>query len=448
MTWRAGHGFGTLRLVPGVGARRTVAALVLAAATAAPATLFIPARATSTQPAAVPPGWVAAWGSAAAGPMAGNRYAFMSGGRAKDQTLREIVRPTATGTSVRIVLSNRFSPEALTVSAVTIAARDAGAAVQLGSMRVITFDGRPDVVIPPGSARSSDAVAFPVTAAQDLAVSISVPGTSAPATWHPHVPTMSYVTDQGAGDHTVDGGGAAFTHSYDSTVWLTRLDVMSTAPGGAVVALGDSLTEGWALTPDHNDRWTDVLAARLAALPMDQQRSVINAAISGNPVRPIERCDQGCGRGPPAGQRVDWDAFGAPGITTIIIFEGTNDLANGIGAQELEAGLTDLVFRARRLHLAVVMTTIPPWSTANPVQENRRLTVNGWIRASGLGDGVIDADALLRDPRTGHRLDPRFDIGDGIHFTPAAMKVVGDAIDVSVFNRSHRPLVATGFPEI
>src|SRR4029077_20708057 len=97
LTWRTRHRFGTLPFVPGVGARRTFAALVLAAATAAPATVFIPARATTTETAAVLPGWVAAWGSAAAGPMASNRYAFMPGGRAHNHTVREVVRSTTSG---------------------------------------------------------------------------------------------------------------------------------------------------------------------------------------------------------------------------------------------------------------------------------------------------------------------------------------------------------------
>ena len=63
---------------------------------------------------------------------------------------------------------------------------------------------------------------------------------------------------------------------------LAEIDVQA-APGAAsVVALGDSITDGHGATTNGNDRWTDVLAARLQAAPETRSIGVSNQGIGGN----------------------------------------------------------------------------------------------------------------------------------------------------------------------
>jgi hypothetical protein len=68
-----------------------------------------------------------------------------------------------------------------------------------------------------------------------------------------------------------------FPFSTASRYFLDALDMTAPANARAVVAFGDSITDGTASTMNGDDRWSDVLARRLHAV-YGNKIAVVNAA--------------------------------------------------------------------------------------------------------------------------------------------------------------------------
>jgi hypothetical protein len=222
--------------------------------------------------------WVGAW---SASPQRPNAVldAISERGFA-DQTLRLIVRPHASGRWLRLRLSNTFGDRPVTFGRVEVGQRQSGAALIPGTNRAVTFGGQRTVSVPTGAQALSDPVPLQVQAEQDLAVSLFLPAASGPATWHWDARQTNYIS--AAGDHTGDTGAAAFATPVTSWFFLDGLDIRTSPMRGAVIALGESTTDGANSTIDANHRWTDFLAQRLQSLPPGRQESVLNQGINGN----------------------------------------------------------------------------------------------------------------------------------------------------------------------
>jgi lysophospholipase L1-like esterase len=178
------------------------------------------------------------------------------------------------------------------------------------------------------------------------------------------------------------------------------------AARGTLVTLGDSITDGYNAYGPPGQRWTDVLADRLDALPAEARLSVANAGISGNTVsvqpNPYDPTGQCCG--PPAPQRLDRDVLSVPGLRTVLLLEGTNDIGGGDNAPSASAtqvidAMRTIAARVHAQHARIVGATILPMcNPAGSAKEQTRLTVNEWIRTTTVFDEVLDFDAVLRDP--------------------------------------------------
>ena len=207
-----------------------------------------------------------------------------------NQTLRQIVRTSIGGNRVRIVLSNTFGTAPLTIGAAHVALRDRESAITAVSGGALTFSGRPTITIPSGAVVYSDPVALDIPALADLAVDIYLPGntnTPSPVTMHNGARQTSYVSQ--TGNHA---GIPALPVVATTQSWflLTRVEVMAPEQAGAIVAFGDSITDGTASTPDMNKRWPDRLAERLMAQPGNARMGVLNAGIGGNRVLSEAAC--------------------------------------------------------------------------------------------------------------------------------------------------------------
>ncbi len=392
--------------------------------------------ATSPAPAlAVSCPWVAAWGSSQMDPGADN--ALPAAAR-QDVTLRQIVRPSIGGSGLRVRFSNAFGTTPLTIEAATLAraVQPDKADVATGSLTPLRFSGKTRVVIPPGADWLSDPVDLPVRAFEDLAISIHLPSVPERQTSHPGSRATSYWL---AGNHVAD---AALPSAGTVDHWYMLSGIEARACGsGAVVALGDSITDGRGTTTNGNDRWTDVLARRLAGRPGDR-RAVINQGIGGNRVL----LD---GLGPNAMARLDRDVLALPGVTHLILLEGINDLGNLTRLQPVSAGehaamveqitgaYAQIVARARAHGIKVYGATILPYMGTeyyhpDAANEADRQAVNAWIRQPGNFDGVIDFDKVMRDPARPDRLNPAYDVGDALHPNPAGYKAMGEAIPLEL----------------
>ncbi|GGJ29712.1 SGNH/GDSL hydrolase family protein [Streptomyces brasiliensis] len=345
---------------------------------------------------------------------------------------RLVVHTSVAGSDLRIRLSNAFGDRPLTLDSVYAGLQDQGAALQRGSNRPLTFAGAHTVTVAAGATVWSDPLPGKLPAGTNLVVSLHSPDAAGPATGHGMAMQTSYVTD---GDHT---GEEAATHWTGTTGSWLYLDAVSVRPRSAttaaVVALGDSITDGWQSTSDMNRRWPDYLARRLQTAGTDVQ-GVANEGISGNKVLAD-------GAGQSALNRLDRDVLSQPGVRTVFVFEGVNDLKahTGVTAQDLIAGYREIAARARAAGKCVVGATVAPfkgWSEWDPDAESVRQEVNEFVRTSGEFDAVTDFDHVLRSPYDPERILPFLDGGDHLHPNDKGMQAMADAVDLAALDCDH-----------
>ena len=353
----------------------------------------------------------------------------------QDQTVRMVVRPTIGGSMVRIQLSNASGGEPVVIGHARIARSIAGGATAPGSDHALGFGGQPSITIQPGTVAISDAVPFKVAALELLAISIYLPAETAVNTLHPLGLRTTYIVK---GDHAADTtlSGAQTNRSY---FWLTGVEVVAPRPAGAIVTFGDSITDGFATTPDSAHAWPDLLAERLQRDPRTRQMSVINMGISGNRVRRD-------GAGLSALARFDRDVLARAGVRWVILLEGINDIniaaipgipaSEAVTADQLIAAYTQFIDRAHLHDIKVMGATMTPTEGLwlhTPQTEAIRQALNDWIRTSGRFDAVVDFDAAVRDPARLARLLPRFNPGDNIHPNDAGNAAMAAAVDLATF---------------
>ena len=388
----------------------------------------------SSRPAAAarPGEWVTSWSASPQTAVPGTPAAAGF----DDQTLREIVFPSVGGDLIRLELTNAFGTSALRIGHVTVALAGLGASVVPGTIHPVTFGGRPSVRIPAGERVLSDPVSIQVAALQDLAVSVYLPGRTGRATLHTDAQQINWVS--AAGDHAAEAGSGAFTAAIPSWYYVSGLLVRTSEAAGTVVAFGDSITDGVQSTAGGNDRWPNDLARRLDGLA-GPTLAVADEGIGGNRVLAGSRC---CGASALA--RFARDALDQPGVRDIIVLEGINDIGISVGPAfgrrahpgpdhrrvpgpdrpGARAGRADI----RRDPAAV--SRAPGYYS--PAGEAIREAVNAWIRTSGAFDGIIDFDAVMRDPADPLRLNPGYDSGDHLHPNDAGYQAMADAIDLSM----------------
>jgi lysophospholipase L1-like esterase len=382
------------------------------------------AEAAATAAACPDARWVGSWATA---------HSDGAGPRFADETLRLVVRPTLGGRRVRVRLSNVFGPGPVTFGAASVARRRSGAAVVPGTSRRLRFGGRATLTLPAGGERTSDAVSLPVRPFQDLAVSLHVRGSAGPASRHAAALQTSYRTPRGSGDRTADAAGTRFTGTLGSWPYLAGVDVRAPGRAGAVVTIGDSITDGFGSTPDGNRRYPDVLARRLATAGRDL--AVLNAGISGNRLLAPGRLEV---FGPSLLDRLDRDVIAQPGVTDAIVLAGTNDLGHrpGATAAAVIAGLETTAARLRAAGVRPVLATQTPsrgyagggHGTGEAIAA--RNAVNDWIRRSGLP--FADLHAATRDLADPDRLRPAYDTGDGLHPNDAGLRAMARAVRLSL----------------
>jgi lysophospholipase L1-like esterase len=387
--------------------------------------------------------WVASWGASQQIPETQNA---LPPEEMTDATLRQIFHLSVGGQAVRVHISNAFGTEALRIAAVHIARpiSSSSPAIDPVSDLSLTFSGSEDVIIPPGAEMVSDPASFAVSPLSDLAVTFHLQAPPGRETGHPGSRATSYYVHGDA----VNAPSLTNAKHVDHWYQVSEIDVQGTAAAGTAVALGDSITDGHGATTNGNDRWTDVLAARLQASPSSRNIGVSNQGIGGNHLLTD-------GLGPNVLARFDRDVLAPAGVEWLIVFEGVNDLGglaregevsqaqHTVLVQRVLGAYQQIVMRAHAHGLRVIGATITPYVGSayyhpGPLSEADRQAVNKWIRASGSFDAVIDFDSVVRDPQHPEQLLPAYDCGDHLHPSPAGYKAMGDAIPLTVFARKGR----------
>jgi lysophospholipase L1-like esterase len=377
--------------------------------------------------------WVGTWASS---PLLDahvkNAEDLLTAGTQSGATLREVVHVSTGGETLRVRFSNLYGTSPLVIGPVEIAQTLKGVAIVPGTNKAVTFNGQPSVSIPPGALAVSDAASFKLAPLSDLTVSFYLPHPTGPVTEH----QLGNATSYHVTGNVVSSASLESPTTATSWYYLNGVDTLAAAEAGAVLTIGDSITDGAKSTIDTNQRWPDELARRLQADPKYRNLSVLNEGISGNKIL----LD---GAGPSALARFDRDVLAQSGAKYLLILEGINDIGRlhdtpdaGLTAADLISAINQMVVRAHAHGIAVIGCTLTPYHGAHYYTEKGetiRKAVNEWIRSGGVLDGFVDLEAAVRDPNHPDTFLPAVDPGDHLHPNDAGYKVMGDAIDLKLF---------------
>jgi lysophospholipase L1-like esterase len=359
-----------------------------------------------------------------------------------NQTLRLIVHASSGGNQVRIKLTNVFGSRPLSIGSASIGLRQSGATLMAASNHALTFSGRPSIVIPIGAYVLSDSVPLSIVPQQDLAVSFFVSGDSGPMTTHPLGQQTSFVST--AGDFVAREDGGSFQTKIQNWPYLAAVELSSTDKSRSIVAFGDSITDGYRSTVDANHRWPDYLAVRLTAA--HRNLTIVNEGIGGNRIWH----DAIPGRlvfGPNGLSRFDREAIAVTGASHIVVLLGINDIGQAsptshpeeqVSAEDIIVGLKQFALRAHSHGIKIVGGTLTPYAGAayfTAQGEEKRESVNAWIRSTKEFDGVIDFDTAIRDPAMPNQIKAPFDSGDHLHPSDEGYKAMAGAIDLALFDQ-------------
>lgn len=361
--------------------------------------------------------WVGTWGTALHQPAA----------VAADTSLRMIVHPTLAAGRIRVRFANPYGDAPVTLDSLHAALRTTGAAVDPATDHVLTFGGADTLTLAPKAEVFSDPIDLAIVPGADVAVSFHV-AEAATLSQHGASRAVSYLA---SGNHTAETDGASFTSTATSWWGVIGIDAFRDDALGTFVAFGDSITDGND-PPDVNNRWPDYFATRLQAA--DIPVGVLNAGIGANQVTQDTNF---LGTSEAAVKRFDRDVLQRPRVRWLVLFEGTNDLGQGISADTIFTALTQLAGRAHARGIHVIIGTITPrgrdavWAS-NPALEEQRLRLNELIRGGvpSIFDELADFDEVLRDPVAPSLMRTEYDSGDGLHPSPLGLQAIADAVPI------------------
>jgi lysophospholipase L1-like esterase len=352
-----------------------------------------------------------------------------------DQTVRMIVHTSIGGRRARVTLTNAYGTTPLKIGAAHVALRGKESETVAGSDRVLMFNGKPTTTIPQGAQMMSDPIDLNVPSLGDLAVSVYIAAESGLPTNHATGLHTTYIAKGNvAGERVLND--TTTTRSY---YFISAIEVMAPADTGALVAFGDSITDGATSTNDTDRSWPSVLANRLITTPNAPKLSVVNQGISGNRLL-VD------GAGVNALARFDRDVLSMSGVKWLIVMEGINDIGNtlsGNGSQtpvtadELIGAMKQMIDRAHTHQIKVIGATLTPYECAayySEKGEEVRQAVNRWIRSGGAFDEVLDFDKVTQDSAKPKSFKPTFNNGDHLHPNDAGYKAMADSIDLKIFS--------------
>jgi lysophospholipase L1-like esterase len=384
--------------------------------------------------------WVGTWAASA--------YKATSNTPSKtltNNTLRQIVRVSIGGDTLRVKFSNITFTKAITLKSVTIARSPDGTKcpVDASTIKQLKFKGDSSVTIDAASEVYSDPIAFNLTPSMRLAITTYYGDcqSSSDMTFHYGCRGNSYWI---AGDQTAS---ANFSSPTQIPMWFTicSVDVLAPKTAGAVVCFGNSITDGYGLTDGTQNRWTDVFSEKLLANPATAQVGVLNEGIGAtNVLSASNGADPGTTRFTP-------DVLNQSGVRWIIMFYGVNDIGNSSSdiTNNLTSAYKSMVTAAHAKSIKVYGATITPFKgysyyDAAGTHEKIRQDVNKWIRATGNFDGVIDFDKTVQNPSDpAAMLDAYVNSSSKVHPSAAGYKAMGESIDLKLFatdSTATRPL--------
>jgi lysophospholipase L1-like esterase len=378
------------------------------------------------------PHWVGTWATA---PQAVEPNSVPPPPGFADSTLRQIIHVSIGGHRIRVRFSNAYGTTGLTIPSAHIALSAGDGKIRPESDKALTFHGNPSVTLPPGAPMYSDPIDFDLAPLSDLVITIRLNGVPEQITSHFASHEVSYLQ---AGD-AVSASDMSNAVHVEHWYYINGVDVLADSSAGAIVALGDSITDGSKSTTNANNRWPDELARRLQADKNTKNIAVLNEGIGGNRLV-HDRSAQN------ALARFDRDVLAQAGVRWLVVLEGINDIGGRTRAKErneqvpsaddLIAAYEQIITRAHAHGIRVYGATVLPYEGAfyfTPDGEADRQKVNHWIRSSGQFDAAIDLEATTHDPKKPSQFAEAYDSGDHLHPADAGYKAMGDSVDLKLF---------------
>ncbi|KAK4173807.1 SGNH hydrolase-type esterase domain-containing protein [Triangularia setosa] len=366
---------------------------------------------------------------------------FTNGGVFRDATIRQTLHLSIGAERLRIQISNTFGGSDLPITAASIAlaaGNKAGVAgIDAATLKPLTFrNGSASIVIPRGQVAYTDPIDFSVGPQTNIAVSLySQQGQSGSSiTGHPGSRTTSHMQSGNRVSAGALSGGANTKHWY----FLSAVEAWKPKDHSAFVILGDSITDGRGSTDDGNNRWPDLLIARMQKegithIGINNQAAGGNTVLSG-------------GLGPTLLTRYKRDALQVAGVKYVMIFIGVNDIGGGgtdSGSQNsiatrLQSAFQQIARECKAAGIKTVGGTITQFtgsgqSYSNPTREQTRVKVNEWILNSGTFDATVDFAKIIGDPANRAQLARQFDGGDHLHPNVAGFQAMADGFPLNFF---------------
>ena len=374
-------------------------------------------------------GWVGTWSTA---PQLVEPHNMPPEPGLTENTLRQIVRVSIGGGVVRLRFSNAFSKSPVELKSVAIAQSLEGSSVDVSTQKTLKFNNNPGIIMAPGGEAFSDPVKFNLKPGSRLAVTIHFGKTSPDVTGHPGSRTTSFILS----GNNISSSGFAGAVKTDHWYVIQGIDVQGNKNSKTIAVLGNSITDGRGSGTNKQNRWTDILSARLLENPDTKNTGVLNLGIGGN-------CVVRGGLGPTALERFDRDILSQSNVRWLIILEGINDIGSAKTqveadkiAAELIAAYDEMINKAHAKGILVYGATILPFAGSfydTPYRQTARDAVNEWIRNSRRFDAVIDFDKIMRNPENVKTILTDMHDGDFLHPNQAGYRRMGENVNLGLF---------------
>jgi lysophospholipase L1-like esterase len=345
------------------------------------------------------------------------------------------------GTAVRVKFTDRFATNPVVIGEAHVALRtgSTGSDIVPSSDRRLTFNGDTNLTLAIGEERWSDPVDLVVTQHQEMAISVYLPQSTKPSTFHPTALKKNYYS---FGNHC---GDTTLTSTAITTAefFVADVQVLTEADSRVVVTLGDSITDGTFATTDGNASWPDVLSKRLPSLPDGTPVGVLNMGIGSNRLMTTNAA------GPPGLVRLDDDVLSRQNVSHLILFEGINDISyEQVRPEDLIGAYQQVIDRAHAKGIKVFGATLLPIGNSvkyTVTNEATRQAVNTWVRQSGKFDAVLDFEHVVADTNYNPlRIKSTLQGGDYVHPNTTGYQLMAESIPLNLFNAEIGTFYAPG----
>ncbi len=425
--------------------------------------------------------WIGAWGTS---PVEigldgyDNIQAFLG-----EITGRIVITPTASGTKMRIKLSNYYGTSPLTVYSATVAKSEGNSAIDTDSLKVITFnDGAPAVTIPAGEEVYSDPVGFEVTAYEDIAVSFYIKDfqsiksmglsgattylTTGDATRSKDYNLLGSVMDN---ETVVNMLGIFLNTNFELALsyglievvpLVATLDVYSNDTAYSVVVTGDSTVSNY---------FPQYLGESIF-----EKGNVHNVGVVGKGIIGNRLLGDGLGYGSlifgdSLLDRFERDVLSTSGVEYVIVKIGANDIMHPVctdimemypgieqpSAQDIIEGYRKIFKMCHDKGIKVIVVGITQWkgNTRDYLGTGDKyvrtdeqfkadwqiaLDVNEWMSTSTEHDGYVNFNDISANPLDTEAFLPEYTI-DGAHPSDLLQRVWGDYFPVSLVGVGNSP---------